>query len=385
MAWMYEEAWAVANEDAIRATYQEAGVVYDTARASVWNARMVSDAASGQLTRQESRWQHLNELRERINADHGKSLPLLPEPLWMGEEVGPVRVMGLDVGNDHPVHGTVPWIVKGYRMLDTFGLHVHGIQPFSLSLDYPARLGYGVVFVATTIKAESGHPVTLDPRQLPQLYDQLSACADIAQDRGMRLWAYACADCGPSNRPVLNLSEAEQHVHWMKVHQRLVGDFHIPSVSNEPHNGNSTEPNRFPAPPTISVWSRGSAGDPVGPNFPQGAVLEFEVGRRAVFRMLEDHASVARFHNDEPEGIDANRPILQAEGLFAAEEDIDGRRANDPELFAAAAAFAAATRKYGSMGYAFGSDDSRLGKTPGPNQDKCARAAIVALRNGFVL
>ena len=60
--WIYDEQWIVETEDLIRATYAEAGAPYDTTRASVWNARCVSQAASGVLSRQKARWSTLNAL-----------------------------------------------------------------------------------------------------------------------------------------------------------------------------------------------------------------------------------------------------------------------------------------------------------------------------------
>lgn len=382
--WIYDEGWVVCNEDEIRTTYQSAGVAYDSARASVWNARCVSQAASGLLTRQEARWTMLNALRVELNAQHGKSLPALLEPLWCGEEVGALRVEGLNVLNDGTPFGTVPWMLRGYRMFDTLCLHLYGIRDFQRSLDYPARLGFNTVFVSSTMFAPNGHPATLDPRVNTDVYDKLSECADITKSRGMRLWAYAVADCGPSRNPNVNLPEPDQHTHWLKHAQRISGGYHIPAVANEGPNGNSTDQNAFPAPPNCPLWTRGSSGEnpPTGP----APAAEVEVKRRGEndqnFKEAADAASV-KWQTLDPQGPKLNRPIFRVEDTFAAEVDEDGRRSSKPAIFVATAAAAAATRLWGSGGSAFGCDDGRLGKAPGLNQDRCARAAVIAMRQSF--
>jgi hypothetical protein len=373
MSWFYDEAWVVENERLIRQTAPTLGAD----RASVWNARMVSDAASGQLTRQASRWRHLNELRAEVGQTP------LPVPVWVGEEQGPLRVEGLTILNDplRPGMGSVPWMVQGYRMFDAFGLHLYGIQSFGESLDYPLALGFNTIFISTMLAAQNGHPVTLDPRVNRNLYDVLSDVAALAQSRGVRLWVYACADAN-----ALGISAVDQQTHWLGMCERLAGGYHIPSVANEGPNGNSADVQGFPTPSNCPVWSRGSGGE--RPPRPNGATLcEYEVKRRSAgeepFKMTADCASTEYLTLD-PGGPQLGVPVVQVENTLAAEVTQLGRRSNEPRLFVAQATAAMMTRPYGSGGYACGSDDSRLGRVPGPNQDRCTRAAIVAMRNGFL-
>ena len=375
--WYYDEGWTVGTEDAIRATYAEAGIPYDTARASVWNARCMSQAASGQLTKQDARWSTLNSLRDQI------WLARLPEPLWCGDELGTLRVDGLNILNDRPdALGTVLWLVRGYRMFDTLCLHLYGIQSFDRSLDYPCRLGFNTIFLAAMMKGSNGHPADLDPRVNTDLYTKLAEVADIAHRRGVRLWVYACADAS-----ALGISEADQHAHWLSVCHVLQGGYHIVSVGNETSNGNSADPTRFPAPTNCPIWTRGSNGEfSVSPN--GATVCEIEVKRRSTseepFKMIADAASV-EYHTTEMSGPLLQRPVVRVEDTFAAEAENLGRRSNNPYIFVATAAAAAATRLKGSGGSAFGSDDSAVGKALTGHQDACARAAVQAMRTAFTI
>ena len=374
--WVYDEQWTVETENHIRATYLEAGAPYDSARASVWNARCVSQAASGVMTRQKARWSTLNALRSQLG------LATLPAPFWYGEEAGTLRVQGLELLNDNPRPGigTLPWMVMGYRMFDAFGLHVYGQRDFRNSLDYPCELGFNTIFISTMMAQQNGHPVTLDPRVNTALYDKLTECAHIAFQRGVRLWVYACADAG-----ALGISEPDQHRHWLRVCERLAGGYHVPSVANEGPNGNSSDQQRFPVPSGCPVWSRGSGGE--FPPAPNGAsLMEYEVKRRSAgeepFKMTADCASV-EYHNEEPTGPRHMRPMVQVENTFAASFMQLGRRSNQPRLFQAQAGCAMVTRGYGSGGYAFGSENSRMGQPLMGFEHECAEAAIRVMRTAW--
>ena len=374
--WIYDEQWIVETEDLIRATYAEAGAPYDTTRASVWNARCVSQAASGVLSRQKARWSTLNALRADLH------LLLLPAPTWCSEEAGTLRAEGLLLLNDNPRPGigTMPWMCLGYRMFDAFGIHVSRLRDFQRSLDYPCELGFNTIFISTMMSAPNGHPVTLDPRVNLNLYDKLTECADIARARGVRLWVYACADA-----LALGLPEINQHRHWLTVCGRLQGGYHIPSVANEGPNGNSSDQQRFPTPTGCPVWSRGSGGE--FPPAPNGAtVLEYEVKRRSTseepFKMTADCASI-EFHNEEQTGPRYQRPIVQVEKTFAARFQQLGRGSNERRLFEAQAGAAMVTREYGCAGYAFGAENSRLGQPLIGLEHQCAEAAIRVMRTAW--
>lgn len=371
--WIYDENWIAENETLIKATYAEAGAPYDTSRASVWNARCVSQAASGALTRQKARWSTLNALRSQLGVAQ------MPAPLWCGEEVGTLRVDGLRILNDGTPYGTVPWMLMGYRMFDALGLHLYGIRPFGQSLDYPAQLGFNTAVISTMMYMNNGHPVTLSPLLNPDLYDHLQDCATLATARGIRLFVYACADAN-----ALGLDSQALIAHWMKICEVLQGGYHVLSVVNEGPNNGIPNSRRFPTPANCPIWSRGSMGEFAVTH--QAPIGELEVNRRGVgedpFKMSADMASV-EYHNEEPSGPRHMKPMIFIENTFAGPVQQLGRRTNQPRLITAQAGAAFVTAGYGCGGYAFGSENSRLGQPLTGAEHDCAEAAIQTMRRAW--
>jgi hypothetical protein len=370
---MYDENWVLNNEQLIQAAYAEANQPYSGNNISVWGSRIMSQAASGVMTKQQAQWSGVNSLRSQLN------LTQLPKPQWIGEEVGTLRPEGLILLNDGTPNGTVAKQLYGYRMLDAFAMHLYGIQHFNVSLDYPLSLGFNVVVVALSLAQQNGHIADLNPKLNPNLYMVLDEVNNICKTRGVRLWTYVNCDM-----QVIGFTANEMIQHWMNSSEVISGGFHIPSVTNEGSNNGVSMDLHFPAPANCPVWSRGSEGEkPPPPQLNNGTIVEIEIKRRnqneEKFKMNADAASI-EYSTTEPSGPKFNKPMIICEPTFAAENNNYGRRSADPKFFKQMAGCAISSLDYGCAGLFFGSDASATAQTPGPNQHACAQAMIQTSR-----